>query len=77
MNTFWREFADFKNKRGVFARDYIWAVPGIDTRPDMWHHYYSYTETEVLGKLACCLVLVPVNVPGVITSIKRMGSGST
>ena len=53
MNTFWREFADFKNKRGVFARGYIWAAPNIDTRPDVWHHYYSYTETEVLGKLAC------------------------
>ena len=55
LNTFWTEFADFRNWRGVFG---VAAArwQGCQVRAGMshlWHKKYSLHYTKVLGFVGC------------------------
>jgi len=57
IDTFLKEYNDFVNRRGPFAKDNIWIMAA---RPDCeayrWHQKYSLQSTKVLGKLACLVL---------------------
>ena len=54
LDTFWTEFADFRNRQGVFGVATRWQ--GCHVRADMsqlWHEKYSLHYTKVLGFVGC------------------------
>ena len=58
VDKFWTEFADFRNKRGVFGNPARWKGshvlrPGKSHR---WHEKYSLVKTTVLGFVACRVI---------------------
>ena len=54
-DTFWQEWDDFSDKRGVaYSSEYIWNGTNIDNGETYkWHKLYTLHTTEVLGKFAC------------------------
>jgi hypothetical protein len=58
INTFMKEYGDFTNKHGMFARDNIWIMATDENaKAYQWHYKYSLPTTKVLGKLACLVLL--------------------
>ncbi len=57
IDTFMEEYADFTNRRGIFAKVNIWIIATDEsTRAHKWHNKYSHHQTKVLGKLACLVL---------------------
>ncbi len=58
IDTFLKEYNDFVNRRGPFAKDNIlWIMAGkLDCEAYRWHQKYSLQSTTVLGKLACLVL---------------------
>jgi len=57
IDTFYEEYGDFTNRRGVFDRENIWIMAADDNcKAYRWHFKYSYQQTKVLGKLACLVL---------------------
>jgi hypothetical protein len=57
IDTFLKEYNDFVNRRGPFAKDNIWIMAGKpDCEAYRWHQKYSLQSTTVLGKLACLVL---------------------
>ena len=54
-DTFWQEWDDFSDKRGVaYDRDFIWNGTNIENGETYkWHKLYTLHTTKVLGKFAC------------------------
>ena len=54
MNTVWTEFADFRNRRGVFGVPARWQGCHVRAgKSHLWYEKYSLHSTKVLGCVGC------------------------
>ena len=57
IDVFLKEYNDFVNRRGPFAKENIWIMAEKpDCKAYRWHQKYSLMSTKVLGKLACLVL---------------------